>query len=344
MSAAWLSTHLYEHFAFSGDTAFLRERAWPVMKAAAEFGLDWLMDDGHGKLVTAPSTSPELSFRTSDGREASVTLASTMDTSILWELFTDSLEALRVLKAEPALAARLQKARAALYPLQVGARGQLQEWAADLTETEVNHRHPSHLFGVYPGRRITAETPTFFAAARQALQIRGDDGTGWSLGWKINLWARFHDGDHAYLLVMNLLRPVRDGERTTYGPGGGVYPNLFDAHPPFQIDGNFAFTAGVSEMLVQSRRTLAPSGKAEAVLELLPALPGVWLEGRVRGLRARGGFEVADLSWTRGRLAKVEIVSKLGGSVEIRSGGFRTRLGTQAGERIHLDESLRRVR
>jgi alpha-L-fucosidase 2 len=343
LSAAWLSTHLFDHFAFGGDTAFLRGRAWPVMKAAAEFGLDWLIDDGHGRLVTAPSTSPELSFRTPDGREASVTMASTMDTSILWELFTDSLEALRVLRIEPEFAARLERARAQLYPLKVGARGQLQEWAVDLLETEVNHRHPSHLFGVYPGRQITPDTPVYFAAARRALEIRGDDGTGWSLGWKINLWARFRDGDHAYLLVKNLLRPVRDGERTTYGPGGGVYPNLFDAHPPFQIDGNFAFTAGVSEMLVQSRRSVAASGKATAVIELLPALPSAWPDGTVRGLRARGGFEVSELAWNQGRLAQVDLVSTLGGSLDVRYGKAQARLQTRAGERIRLDSSLRRT-
>jgi alpha-L-fucosidase 2 len=210
-------------------------------------------------------------------------------------------------------------------------------------ETEVDHRHPSHLFGVYPGRRITPETPVFFAAARRALEIRGDDGTGWSLGWKVNLWARFREGDRAYLLVKNLLRPVRDGERTSYGAGGGVYPNLFDAHPPFQIDGNFAFTAGVSEMLVQSRLSVAASGATEAAIELLAALPSAWPNGKVRGLRARGGFEVAELAWSHGRLVRVEIVSNLGGPLEVRYGSVRARLKTRARERIRLDPSLRRT-
>ena len=344
MSAAWLSTHLWEHYAFGGDRAFLRERAWPVMKGAAEFGLDWLIDDGKGHLVTAPSTSPELDVHTPDGKVASVSMAATMDMSILWELFSDCLDALRILGIEPELAARLETARARLYPLKIGARGQLQEWSEDFLETEVHHRHPSHLFGVYPGRQITPATPALFAAARRALEIRGDDGTGWSLGWKINLWARFRDGDHAYLLVKNLLRPVRDDGRTSYGPGGGVYPNLFDAHPPFQIDGNFAFTSGLSEMLAQSRLSIARDGRASAEIDLLPALPAVWPDGSVRGLRARGGFELAELSWTGRRLGKVTVGSASGGSVRVRNGSRAVDLALRAGERVTLGGELTRVR
>jgi alpha-L-fucosidase 2 len=343
MSGAWLSTHLWEHYAFGQDRAFLRDRAWPVMKAAAEFGLDWLIDDGKGHLVTAPSTSPEQSFQTPDGREASVSMASTMDMSILWELFSDCLDALRVLGIEPDFATRLEAARAKLYPLKIGARGQLQEWFLDFMETEVHHRHPSHLFGVYPGRRITDATPTFLAAARRSLEIRGDDGTGWSLGWKINLWARFKDGDHAYLLVKNLLRPVHDDARTSYGPGGGVYPNLFDAHPPFQIDGNFAFTSGVSEMLVQSQLSIARAGKAAVEIDLLPALPSAWPDGSVRGLRTRGGFEVAELAWTGKALRKVTILSPVGGALRVRSGAIVADLAMKAGERVTLDARLKRM-
>ena len=214
MGGAWLATHLWEHYAFGRDEVFLRERAWPILKAASEFGLDWLIEDGQGHLVTAPSTSPELSFQTPGGGEASVTLASTMDMSILWEVFTDTIEAARVLGVEPAFAKQVEAARARLLPMKIGARGQLQEWARDLVETDVHHRHPSHLFGVYPGRRLTPEQTALWSAARRALEIRGDDGTGWSLGWKINLWARFRDGDHAYLLVKNLLRPVFDDGRS----------------------------------------------------------------------------------------------------------------------------------
>jgi alpha-L-fucosidase 2 len=339
MGSAWLSLDFWEHYAFDGDKKYLREHGWPVMKGAAEFCLDWLIDDGKGHLVTAPSGSPELGFITPDGQRASISMASTMDMSIIWELFTDCIDASRVLNTDQEFAAKLEAARAKLFPLQIGSRGQIQEWFQDFQEQDVHHRHTSHLFGLYPGHQITPDETNFFAAAKKVLEIRGDDGTGWSLGWKINFWARLLDGDHAYILVKNLLRPVGGNTRTSYGAGGGVYPNLFDAHPPFQIDGNFAFTAGVSEMLLQSHLTEMRGKDEVRILNLLPALPSVWPNGSVKGLRARGGFEV-DLEWKNSKLVSATLRSTRGGVVQIRSGENKLELKTSAGRSYALGSDL----
>jgi alpha-L-fucosidase 2 len=318
-SAAWLCQHLWEHYAFSGDLEYLRG-VYPVLRGAGDFYLDWLVEDEDGRLTTSPSTSPEHKFVLPDGRQAAISAGATMDLALIWDLFTNIMDASYALGTDDDFRDRVRAARERLAPYRIGSRGQLQEWARDRQEAEPEHRHLSHLFGVHPGRQITPErTPELFAAARRSMELRGDEATGWSMGWKINMWARLRDGDRAFKLLSNLLRPAAQTRS-----GGGVYPSLLDAHPPFQIDGNFGATAGIAEMLLQSHA---------GVIHLLPALPSAWPRGSVRGLRARGGFDVA-IMWTRGRLSEAIIVSRLGGLARVRYGDTTRDFRTARGERI----------
>ena len=312
MGGNWLCHNLWEHYLFTGDRRFL-EDAYPLMKGAAQFTLDWLQTDAQGHLVTLPSTSPENTYYyQQDGarKEGSVTVASTMDMAIIRDLFANVVAASRVLNTDEPLRQELTEASAKLLPFQVGSKGQLQEWYRDFEDVDPHHRHASHLFAVYPANEISPfATPELAAAARKSLELRGDHATGWGIAWRVNLWARLLDGNHAYALFRNLLRLSRAEDIRYDANGGGAYPNLLDAHPPFQIDGNFASTAGVIELLLQSQNQ---------ELHLLPALPDAWVAGSVKGLVARGGF-VVDMDWSDHRLKSAVIVARTAGECVVRT-------------------------
>jgi alpha-L-fucosidase 2 len=330
LSGAWLSTHIWEHYIFTQDKNYLKNEGYPIMKGASQFFLGWMILDKNGNLITSPSTSPENKYIAPDGFIGATMYGGTADLAMIRECFDKTIKASKVLNIDADFRAKLETALSKFHPYQIGKKGNLQEWYFDWNDEDPKHRHQSQLFGLFPGNHITPEkTPDLAEASRKTLEIKGDETTGWSKGWRINLWARLWDGNRAYKMYRELLRYVDpDGKKTeTPRRGGGTYPNLFDAHPPFQIDGNFGGAAAVAEMLVQSN---------ESEIRLLPALPDAWETGSVKGICARGGFEIA-MEWNNKKLVKVTVFSKIGGKTTLISGDKKQNITLKKGEKLEIN-------
>ena len=329
MGGVWLCSHLWDHFSFTRDKEYLKNTAYPLMRGAVQFCMEWMVKDAQGYWITSPSTSPENWFRTPTGYGSNTGYGVTADLAMMRELFDNYLNASRELGIQDSYTKEIEERLPNFYPYQIGKKGNLQEWYHDWEDAGgTDHRHQSHLFGLHPGKHITPyNTPELAEASATTLILRGDKSTGWATGWRINLWAKLWNGDKAYDMLRVLLKYVDPDEMNGKRRGGGTYPNLFDAHPPFQIDGNFGGTAGIIEMLMQS---------TEDKIYLLPALPDAWGEGEINGICARGGYEVS-MKWDNSQLITSTIVAKTTGKTTLEYKGKQQEISLEKGQTMKLE-------